>query len=91
MSWTGWASTWTDPLGASNNKWSYENLALDIHHEAHVEDVENGTHLIAIGNQTGCTSGPSTSPARNCRTRPADSISLGRSELAGGYDLVDVM
>ena len=53
----GMGITWTDPLGASNNKWSYENLALDIHHEAHVEDVENGTHLIAIGNQPGCTVG----------------------------------
>ena len=53
----GMGITWTDPLGASNNKWSYENLALDINHEAHVEDVENGTHLIAIGNQPGCTVG----------------------------------
>ena len=53
----GMGITWTDPLGASNNKWSYENLALDIHHEAHVESVENGTHLITIGNQTGCTVG----------------------------------
>jgi len=53
----GMEITWTDPLGASNNKWSYENLALDIHHEAHVEDVENGTHTITIGNQPGCTVG----------------------------------
>ena len=53
----GMEITWTDPLGASNNKWSYENLALDIHHEAHVEDVEDGTHLITIGNQPGCTVG----------------------------------
>jgi len=53
----GMEITWTDPLGASNNKWSYENLALDIHHEAHVEDVENGTHYITIANQTGCTVG----------------------------------
>jgi hypothetical protein len=53
----GMEITWTDPLGASNNKWSYENLALDIHHEAHVEDVEDGTHTITIGNQTGCTVG----------------------------------
>jgi hypothetical protein len=49
--------TWTDTLGASNNKWSYENLALDIHHEAHVENVENGTHYITIANQAGCTVG----------------------------------
>jgi hypothetical protein len=49
--------TWTDTLGASNNKWSYENLALDIHHEAHVENVEVGTHSISISNQAGCTVG----------------------------------
>jgi len=49
--------TWTDTLGASNQKWSYENLALDIHHEAHVEAVEDGTHKITIANQAGCTVG----------------------------------
>jgi len=53
----GMAITWTDTLGASNNKWSYENLALQIHHEAHVESVELGTHGITIGNQAGCTVG----------------------------------
>ena len=53
----GLGITWTDTLGASNTKWSYENLALDIHHEAHVESVENGTHTISIGNQAGCTVG----------------------------------
>jgi hypothetical protein len=50
----GMGVTWTDTLGASNNKWSYENLALDIHHEAHVESVEDGTHSITIPNQAGC-------------------------------------
>jgi hypothetical protein len=49
--------TWTDTLGASNSKWSYENLALDIHHEAHVEGVEDGVHTITIDNQAGCTVG----------------------------------
>jgi len=49
--------TWTDTLGASNNKWSYENLSLDIHHEAHVEDVEDGTHQITILDQVGCAVG----------------------------------
>jgi len=49
--------TWTDPLGASNIKWSYEDLSLDIHHEAHVEAVENGTHSIAVANQAGCIVG----------------------------------
>ena len=46
--------TWTDTLGASNIKSSYLNLALDVHHEAHVEGVENGTHKITIAPQAGC-------------------------------------
>jgi hypothetical protein len=46
--------TWTDTLGASNRKWSYENLLLDINHEAHVEAVELGTHYITVENQLGC-------------------------------------
>ena len=49
--------TWTDTVGGSNNKWSYENLALDIHHEAHVEGVEFGTHYITIADQLGCAVG----------------------------------
>src|SRR5213594_3308102 len=53
----GMEITWTDTLGASNNKWSYENLALDIHHEAHVESVEDGVHSITIANQAGCIAG----------------------------------
>ena len=47
--------TWTDTLGASNAKWSYLNLALDVHHEAHVEAPEIGTHLITISDQAGCS------------------------------------
>ncbi|MGZ3601222.1 MAG: hypothetical protein ACXWQ5_16265 [Ktedonobacterales bacterium] len=55
----GLSVTWTDTLGASNKKWSYENLALDVHHEAHVEAPENGTHYITVNDQAGCTvSGP---------------------------------
>jgi hypothetical protein len=49
--------TWTDTNGASNKKWSYEDLALDVHHEAHVEDVEDGTHIISLYNQLGCEIG----------------------------------
>ena len=48
---------WIDPLLASNTKTSYENLKLDIHHEAHVEAIENGVHHIVINNQAGCTAG----------------------------------
>ena len=53
----GLGIVWTDPLGASNSKWSYLNEALDINHEAHVEAAENGTHLITIPPQAGCTVG----------------------------------
>jgi hypothetical protein len=45
--------TWTDTLGASNVKWSDPATSL----EAHVEAVENGTHQIAIANQSGCAVG----------------------------------
>lgn len=51
----GLGITWTDTDGASNDKWSYYNQALDVNHEAHVEAPENGTHLITIPNQAGCT------------------------------------
>ena len=46
--------TWTDPLGASNKKWSYWAPWLNVFHEAHVEAVEVGTHKITIANQPGC-------------------------------------
>jgi hypothetical protein len=45
--------TWIDTNGASNTKSSYEDLPKDIHHEAHVEAVEIGTHQIVIQNQPG--------------------------------------
>ncbi len=45
---------WTDTLGASNQKWSYLNVALNVNHEAHVEAVEDGAHQITIANQAGC-------------------------------------
>ena len=53
----GLGIVWTDPLGASNAKWSYLNVSLDINHEAHVEAAEAGTHLINIPAQAGCNVG----------------------------------
>ncbi len=50
----GLGITWIDTLGASNQKISYYNAALDVNHEAHVEAPEVGTHQIVIANQTGC-------------------------------------
>ena len=49
--------TWTDTLGASNNKWSYLDAAHFVNHEAHVEGVEKGTHSITIEHQLGCAVG----------------------------------
>ncbi|HBH61057.1 MAG TPA: hypothetical protein DDX85_04805, partial [Nitrospiraceae bacterium] len=46
--------TWFDTLGASNDKWSVWAPWLLAYHEAHVENVETGTHRFAIFNQTGC-------------------------------------
>ncbi len=41
-------------LGASNIKW-FEWLPQNfVFHEAHVEAVERGVHLITIANQPGC-------------------------------------
>ena len=47
--------TWTDPVGASNVKWSYYAPELQVYHEAHVEAVTAGTHLIRIDDQPGCS------------------------------------
>jgi hypothetical protein len=49
--------THTDPLGGTDVKWSYYAPSLQIFHEAHVEDVESGTHYITVANQPGCTIG----------------------------------
>ena len=50
----GLGVTWTDTHGATNRKWSYYAPQLSVYHEAHVENVEPGTHTIGIANQTGC-------------------------------------
>ena len=46
--------TWTDTNGATNTKHSYWAPQLSVHHEAHVEAVEPGTHYIDVANQAGC-------------------------------------
>ena len=53
----GLAIRHTDPLGGSNVKWSYDAPSLQVFNEAHVEDVEPGTHYITVDNQPGCTVG----------------------------------
>jgi hypothetical protein len=49
--------TWTDPVGATNEKWSYYAPQLAVVHEAHVEAVTAGTHYIEINDQPGCRIG----------------------------------
>ena len=51
----GLGITWSDTLSASNQKWSYLDAELQVNHEAHVENVENGTHRITIPSQPECT------------------------------------
>lgn len=51
---------WTDPLGASNTKWSYLAPEQMVMNEAHVEAVEAGTHHVTIADQAGCTVGDIT-------------------------------
>ena len=53
----GMQVTWTDTLGAKNNKSSYYAPELDVNHEAHVEAPEPGAHRIAINDQPGCPVG----------------------------------
>ena len=53
----GRSINWTDPLGASNKKWSHFAPEIMVMNEAHVEAVEAGTHRIAIADQPGCDVG----------------------------------
>jgi len=46
--------TWSDPLGASNVKWSYYAPQILVDHFAHVEAVESGVHRITVLDQPGC-------------------------------------
>jgi hypothetical protein len=46
--------TWIDTLGASNQKWSVWAPQLLAYHEAHVENVETGSHSFIISDQPGC-------------------------------------
>ena len=58
----GLAATWTDTLGASNVKYSEYNPAAQAFHEAHVEAVEAGNHVITVSDQPGCAIAYGTSP-----------------------------
>lgn len=49
----GFAVTWIDTLGGSNRKWSYFQPNFG-EHIAHIEAVEDGTHLVRFDDQPGC-------------------------------------
>jgi len=51
----GRSVTWNDTLGASNIKYSYQNVGLGVLHFAHIEAVEQGFHKVTVENQPGCT------------------------------------
>lgn len=51
---TGVPVTWTDSLGASNQKWGYISSSLNLIGEAHVEAVEVGTHTIRLADAPTC-------------------------------------
>lgn len=50
----GLGVTWTDPVGASNVKFSEYNPAVLAFHEAHVEAAEPGDHEVTVKDQPGC-------------------------------------
>jgi len=83
--------TWHDTLGASNIKWSYLDLNLDINHEAHVEAVEAGTHVIDVYNQVGCTITNVFLNGSALRTKGPQSVNVQvKNNLLSGTLRVDV-
>jgi hypothetical protein len=58
----GLAAGWTDTVGASNVKYSEYNPAVLAFHEAHVEAAEQGTHVVDVAHQSGCTIDRVTGP-----------------------------
>jgi hypothetical protein len=83
--------TWHDTLGASNNKYSLLDLALDINHEAHVEAVEVGTHIIDVYNQPGCTVGAVYLNGQRLQNAGPQSVAVQvKSSMKSGTLRVDV-
>ena len=82
----GLSVTWTDPVGASNVKWSYYAPLLQVYHEAHVEAVTAGTHYIQIDDQPGCTV---TSVSYNGKTvaRGPASVAVRISSTQKGFSI----
>jgi hypothetical protein len=53
----GMQVTWSDPLGGSNNAHTHEDLSIDLHHEARIDNIELGSHEIMVNDQPGCAIG----------------------------------
>lgn len=88
----GLGIVWTDPLGGTNAKWSHLNEALDINHEAHVEAVENGIHLITIPAQAGCNVGEVYVDGTLLRTSGPQTVKINVSpSFKGDTIFVDVV
>jgi hypothetical protein len=68
--------TWTDTNGSSNTKWSHKWMVYGIFevHEAHVEAVEDGAHLITIADQAGCSVGKVTLQGTALKTSGPQSV-----------------
>ena len=78
---TGKSITWTDTLGGSNSKFSYNNPAWWTRiNFAHVEAVEAGVHQITIPDQVGCKVASIQCSADSC----------GREVYVGGAGTIDV-
>jgi hypothetical protein len=87
----GMGVVWIDTNGASNNKYSYEDLSLDVHHEAHVEDVENGTHQIIVYNQPGCMVGAIYNNGKKLGKAGPQTVSVNvGSSFTSGTIFIDV-
>jgi hypothetical protein len=84
----GLAATWTDTLGGSNVKWSLYNPALIVYHEAHVEAVEDGKHLITLLNQPGCTIGAVSKAAKLLAKKGPQDVTVNIPQDFHGGDTV---
>ncbi len=87
----GLVVTWTDTLGASNNKWSHYDPDHFVFHEAHVENVEIGTHSITIENQAGCTVGEIALGGKTLQKSGPQTVSVFvKPNLQGDTIFIDV-
>jgi hypothetical protein len=83
--------TWTDTLGASNRKWSHYDPNHQVFHEAHVENVEIGTHSITIENQAGCTVGAVALAGKKLAKSGPQTVSVNvKTSFTGDTIFIDV-